>query len=563
MNLRHSRGHAKREPHAALPGSVLLVAAADKYSTLWVLQERLPGSNGEPLVCYEFGPVADEAWRTAVALLPRVSPVLWRNVGRGDLNSRQALRIGLLRKPNSAFQFDHMLEGSSFGLSFLLALASEALDLRIPQQFAASAMIDAYGHLSAVDSLIDKVAVLNESAPWVTTLLVAENQLDVERCAALYPSILIQRIEHARDALSLVFHNALDEPIAAGATGLERRAHLIVSFLRLALEPDHTVTDWTPFSRAIDAALTQWRDNLSEHDDRTLRFVRAVFNRRHGVAESLGLPEQDWLERFPRPVRLAIVSKFVLHSAHTRGPRPEQIEQLARELLAAATEAHSADLKLQSALGRLLAVTGRPSEALQLQEDVISGFYDRYRHDQAGEALAECYRLAAALKDSDALRRIEERFSTMLSFGGCDRRMLPLLESARLNARLRLLHEWDDVALARLQAMSLDPSLHWSISYAALRNYVSLLIEKEQSDEILRLVEQALDGSVCFRGDDKPARTYRALIALDLGLASRAMPTARAATEELTNLHPGLVGNIHSGSTGIPLPELLARWYPQ
>jgi hypothetical protein len=558
---RRNPAQTRRSVH---PGEVLLVAAGERHSTLWRLEDLASRARNEAGVCYEFGVAADEAWREAVALLPRVSPLLWKHVGRKGLDSRQARRIGSWALPNWSVPFDSQLEGSSFGLSFLLALASEAFGVAVPEHFAASAVLGSDSRLSPVEGLVNKVAVLVKEAPWVRTLLVAENQPDVRRCRYTYPSVVIRPVENARTALDVVFENAMAVSTLEAAPN--DRSRLIANFLRLALEADHTVTDWKPFARAVDSALTKWAGSISPHDVHTLRFVGAVFDRRRGGSQRLELDEQ-WLGHFAAPVRLAVLRKLVLHSAATGSPPPTQVEAIARAALPAVSDAHNAHLRLESALGRLLSVTGRPEdaqEAQETQERVVSAFFDRFRHDQAGEALAECYRLATAMEDPLVLPRIEEQFLLMQAFGGCDPRVVPLLETERSIAHVRLTPDCGQLAgahLAHLRITALDSGLHRAISYSALRAYVHWSNRSNRSADGVDLVNQVL-GPPCEDNEANAlATSCRALIELDNARDSGDSSTVQANIRRLENLHPGLASNF--AGVGGGSEELFARWYVQ
>jgi hypothetical protein len=154
----------------------------------------------------------------------------------------------------------------------------------------------------------------------VRTLLVAENQPDVRRCRYTYPSVVIRPVENARTALDVVFENAMAVSTLEAAPN--DRSRLIANFLRLALEADHTVTDWKPFARAVDSALTKWAGSISPHDVHTLRFVGAVFDRRRGGSQRLELDEQ-WLGHFAAPgVHLRRRLKPLLARLYRQSPMP-------------------------------------------------------------------------------------------------------------------------------------------------------------------------------------------------------------------------------------------------
>jgi hypothetical protein len=555
-------------PSSLRPGEVLLLADIETHSSVWLLRRRA-GNRSAAGYCYEFGQAADDAWRAAVSLLPRSMPVLWRPSSGLDLNARQALRLGVKAKSDWHPAVDDQIDGRSFGLSFLLALGSEALDIPLPVNVVASAELEANGRLLPVASLESKLEAVAEIAPKVTLVLVAKDQPPISDTFCIrFPHLHVLRVNTAQDAILTVFGDAPAEWIRAHADAHSRDL-FVASLLRSALEVDYTTTDWSPFNRAAEFALQEW-DGLSFSERETLRFVAAVFLRRHGSGaprDPLGTPRDTWLEEFPEPTRLAIIRKLVLQSAMTGDPVPAEIEAVARGRLARigdSTNAHRSHLRLQAALGRLLAVTGRPNEGLELQEKVVAAFFARFRYEDASEALTECFQLAAGLEDVSAFGRAEQSYLTMQAFGGPDPRELPRLEVSRILARQRLGHVPNDIDIERLHSIAFDTALHPTVVYAALRGYLRLLFVADRRTEAEAAITRLETEDPRFRHDVAIAGICCALVKLDRALAEGNSSTAKAALIELGNDGGALITHLTAAAclSGVDAAAFVARWFP-
>ena len=121
------------------------------------------------------------AWQAALAAARQAAPLQWRSAR--FLLERSAPPpaelVDLLGPPQ------HVLRGASFGLSLLLAALSDLWDLPLPSDLSATAALEPDGLLAPVEGLPAKLSVLKQRAPGVVRLLVAEQDAESARAAAL------------------------------------------------------------------------------------------------------------------------------------------------------------------------------------------------------------------------------------------------------------------------------------------------------------------------------------------------------------------------------------------
>lgn len=308
-------------------------------------------------------------------------------------------------------------------------------------------------------------------------------------------------------------------------------------------------------------ALARWND-LDTEERRQLEFTRAVAARHENNQGPLPLPERDWLEKMPAPLRVGIVAHFVQQSADTGGPPAREAEAAARRHLVQGVDAFPPHLKLQGALARLLAVTGRESEALRLQEDAAIGFLERLADEDISFPLSEWYRLSGALGDVDAFLRAEEfleKIETRLQFTPEGR---PYVDLARCKAMVLLGQTLGGEPGRTLERLGGDARLPSHVRWSAVRWHIRLLDACGLSADASRLRESFDSASSVPASDTDTARRFGVLVKLDRAVRAADDSAALDALRALERLQGGIVAHILAAAPTGQAAECVARLYP-
>jgi hypothetical protein len=522
------------------PGTTAGLTVHDDTTVLWCIAaggQRTHRSDGATL-----GPRTRAAWREAGIALPRAVPVLWRSVHEGTAQLPHVAYLASLSAVAIVPDVRRPIDGPSFGLAFALALASRVLGCALPGDVIATAAMDATGRVGRVGGLEQKLRGLGRLAPSVRWVLVAAEQVaEARRHAAAHLEVV--GVAHAAEAIDRVFGQRLSARLVEAGEDKDRRQELTGSFFRLALMGSEALVDWSPVRRGAALALEAWTD-LDDDARYRLAFAEAVAARHVDNGGRVGLPPSGWLERQPRMIRAQVVAHLVQQCADAGTPEVSAIEPLATSFLDHPLEESSqADLRLRGALARLLAVTGRPVEALALQERVARAFSAIYADQDVAYPLAEWARLAGVVDDREALARavdLHERSRSSGGYRGLGPRYveLAILKASRLiepdNTWIR------DLALAMGTDATLPDTLRWSaLRWAGRAGRARLM--------------RAADGG------NRVAARQLVLSDLDEALRAGEMGTAESCVEALARYDPGPVR--HLRRTGATVAEI-ARQYP-
>jgi hypothetical protein len=406
-------------PPGITPGEVLLVTANEDCASLWVLLcHDLPPDEETR----SFGKRAEGRWKDAAAALPRSLPLLWAPVAEARRAPHAALHLWSRPRLHREARPETVLDGPSFGLAFVLSLASRVLGARTPEDVVASACVGPDGRLEPAGEIAEKVDVVWRAAPRVRRLLIAATRDGAHareaKRAAVGTAIEIHAVSSATAALRLVFGDGLASLLIGAGSDAARRRELVDSLFRLALSGRNQVLDWTPVQAAAARARQAWEGQLDEDEKRQLEFAEAVAARHESNAGVLPVPEEKWLQQMPVAVRVGLLANFVQHSADTATPPAEAIEALAEPYRAPAHESFPVQLKLMGALGRLHAVTGRAAQALPMQEQAAVAFFGQLEYAEVSFPLTEWYRLAGVSGDQQAFDRAERLHERVEERGG-------------------------------------------------------------------------------------------------------------------------------------------------
>ncbi len=515
---------------------------------LWALTlDPFPSS----LSTATLGPAARASWQAAALALPRSLPVLWRDVRDVSREPPLAVRLRAHLAAPGVEARELVIDGRSFGLSFLLLLASRVLDLPLPSDIVASVAIDELGHVHGVEDLELKLQGVAALAPGIARVLVAADQRD--EAARTARGLEMIGVSSGAQALEVVFGAALGGRLAAAGSDAARRRELIGSFFRLALVGRGASVDWSPVERGAAMALRDWP--LETDEAYKLRFAAAVAARHERNAGDLPLPDAAWLGAQPAPLRVAVLTHLVQQSADAGTPPARESEALAMAALPAdLDEAFVPHLGLAGAIGRLWAVTGRAAEALDLQRRVARAFVAILDDRSASYQLAEWLRLAGALGDAPAFAEALEFLDRLQTTGGLSDAGVPYVHLARARAAVELglleghLHE-------SLDRLADDVSVPAHVRWSACRWAVRAWRTAGNPGRAARSLGRMRDASARVGH----AERYVVLASLDEAIAGGDGHDLRVLLSRLRMLDPGPVGHLLGAHEA---PADIVRFYP-
>ena len=559
-------------PPAMVPGLCPVVTVNGPRASLWMLDARTERrgradprrpDRGPRVAGATLGPRALDAWRAAGVALARSLPVLWQPVRVAAETPPVLIRVETLADQGVAAS-ERVVDGPSIGLACCLALASRVLDVPLPDDVVASASLDASGRLGPVDGLGAKARSVEALAPRVTRLIVVVGQEETAYAAlAGLPDRLPLRVvgvRSAAEALDQVFGPGLADLLVEQGRDAARRAELVASFFRLALGGRGAAIDWTPIEQGARRALERWEPVLSQDQAFELGFAAAVAARHERNAGGCDVPTSDWLAARPLPIRLAVVTHLVQHAADVGEPAGTSIERVAQEFRAGRLpDAFLPQLKLEGALARLWAVTGRTTEALAAQATLAPAFAALFEYAETSFPLSEWFRLAGALGRPEAFAEAAALHARVVELGGLGAESAAYVDLSRARAMVMLgLAEGSDpirplVALA--ERGDVPSHVRWSAARWALgagARSAAARIEHE-------LRQTAAGGG----RDAVTAQKFVALVDLDRTVRTGRLQDARGALAGLQSLEPGLIRHLARWSpAGDALAGHVARFYP-
>jgi len=495
------------------------------------------------------GAEAVASWQAAVLALPRSLPVLWRDL-RG-LAQQPPVPVHLashLAEPGIERR-DRVVDGGSFGLAFLLQLASRVLSLPLPPDVIASVAIDELGRTARVDGLYEKLDGIATLAPRISRVLVAASQHDEVRSSG--GRLQLVPVRTAAQALEVVFGDALGIRLAEAGSDDGRRRELVDAFFRLALVGRGAAVDWSPVERGARIALRDWPPAF---DDRyRLQFAAGVAARHERNAGEIAVPGSAWLDAQPAPIRVGVLTHLVQQCADTGTPAPDQIEpyaltQVPKDLGAAFVP----QLQLAGALARLWAVTGRAADALDMQQRVARAFVATFEDVQVSFQLSEWFRLSGALGDADAFARGDAFLTKLEATGGLTVSGAPYVHLARARAIVEL-GQSDAATRDRLDALSRDLSVPAHVRWSACRWAARAWRQAGERT----LAEERLTAMELERAKAPHAARY--LLLAEFDAAQDAGRTPEAFMDRLAALDPGPLTHLRAAHETDPD---IVRFYP-
>ena len=541
------------EPPALSPGQVLLVAVGPKESSLWSLGWNAPHVEGALSVPFESDSVT--AWQRASVAFPRSVPVLWRPVH--ELGARPPRPVQLTRRLLDGAQAaarDGALKGDSFGLPFVLAMASRVFEKGLPSDVAATGAVAPSGVVGNVGRLEAKLDILASDAPQVRRVLVPALQEEEARAHVREAGLELEivPVPSAARALSEVFgHEGLLELLLSEGGTPERRSGVVRSLFRLVVAGRRAVVEWTAVKSAARLALKRWSYELDEKERALLQLSEAVAARHDANEPSSSPIGPDLLAHVPPSRRVELMAHFVQQSHDTGQPSADDAKAWAEPFRRPLDEAFTPHLRLEGALARLQAVTGDPSGALEIQENLARLYLDAFELADVSFSLCEWYRLAGVVGDAEALARAEAFRDEAEQLGVTDvAGPYVRLARARSRACLAELAPSPDV-IEELRELSNDPMIPQHVRWSATRWLLRLRAEKsatllqlqESRRRDLEAAARPVEGRTT--SSSRTAARFRALVEIDAivdGAGQR--PDPDDARRRLEGMGEELIGHL-------------------
>lgn len=555
------------------PGVALLLAVTGGNPSLWKLViGRGPGALHDA----DFDATTKIYWADMAAAVSRTLPVLWSDLEPIRRAAPRAVCLAFAAKETDRVVLPpEKLEGKSFGVSFFLAAASLALKRGLRADVAASAAIDDAGDVHAIDAegLKAKIELLTKAAPRVRRILVAHDNAEAAREAAR-GRIEVVPVANGVEALREGFAEDLVTSLVATGSDARRRDELVDAFFELALSRRDAVPDWTPVRNAAEIALDEWGE-LDEVGRARLQFAAAVAARHESNEGDFPWPDEAVLNGLPRERRVNVFAHIVQQSADHAEPSPQKAEAGARAYIGVKGDRCMAQFRLVGALGRLLAVVGRPQEALPLQreaaEEIAAMGAEGLR--EVSFPLSAWFRLSgtlrdrAAFEDADALyRRVSDRGDLG---AGKD-----YVELGRAGAMVRLGLAIGADPAATLRRIAEDTTRESHLRWSAARLLAAVLRREGRLRDEDRIEETLREATHRSRGGAEPpappssdARTaeiYHHLLLLDRALESQDIDAAAAHVAAIAAAESGLCKNLFAAAdaAGADRAAYLAEAYP-
>jgi hypothetical protein len=551
------RATGQTSPPATRVGTGVGVTVHESSGCLWLIDVN--GNTGTAEA--DLGDTTRRSWGSAVRALPRSVPYLWSPVNLFHAQLPSIKRLGTHLKAGVAANCK-LVTGPSFGLAFILALASKVFRFPLPGDLIATAGIEEDGSVSEVDGLSIKIAAVVELMPQVKRLLVASTQ-EAEALALANGQLQVVGIQSASHALELAFGERLAELLVQQGTDLATRHQLSEWFFRFCLVGSAELIDWSPIAAAAAHALSEW-PGLNADDRFMLGFAKGIAERHERNGGTLPVPSAEWLLARPAPLRTHLVAHLVQQTADTGQPTWRDLEPLVSHVRASSLEdAQLMQLKVEGALARLSAVTGRPSEALRRQEELAHIFVDCMLYEEVSFPLSEWFRLAGALGDQAAAERADKVRRLVEAVGGLGEVGGLFVELSRAVAMCRLASSVDRSGLDFLSTTISRQDVPEHLKWAAAR--ILLNPELTSPDDQVRskarcALEWAATHSDQRRGHS--AAVNLALVQLERALRTESVKDSESALGRLAELEPGIVAHLSGAAPNGGVGRYVALFFP-
>lgn len=544
-------------PHSAVPGTALLLAVNGPNGSLWAITQNLPRVRGK-LVIVPFTAEAIGSWNDAILALERSLPAFWGPVAAAREPPREACLLDEVASDAPVLRLD----GRSFGLPFLLAAASRLLGEPMPSDLVATGAVRSDGSVEAVEGIAVKVAALAACAPAVRRLVVpagnlAEAAREIESLDAEISAI---GVSSAAEAFQIVYCDSFEARIRdAGGEPKARRA-ITRSLRDLALSGRGAILLWESVRVAAEIALNSWPE-VGAFERCDLELARGVAARHDGLQGTIAMPDPRWLESLHESIRLDVMAQLVQCSADWGTPPPDEILPVAKAMLVDDSRMHPAHLRLQGAIGRLLAFRGDMRTALDLQRRSALAAIAGVAPGGASMPLCEWFRLAGIERDLAEIAAATAAADEAESLGALQGDDWAYLSLARARAFVAAGHDLGSAVQGLLvlgEREDVAPHVRWSALRWALRGLTHAGRIDEASAPRLSLERGVARGG----SDGREARTFLALANLDRGIFAADSQLQAEAIAYLREAEGALVCNIEETTSPHEHAAAIADRFP-
>jgi hypothetical protein len=311
------------------------------------------------------------------------------------------------------------LDGPSYGLSMLLAVASLLLDEPLPVDIVASATVDATGGLGPVEGIEDKLFILAGSGLGLKRLLVAQPQVAKakELLAELGSPLEVQGARSASEVFQELF-GASYQSLSERLNQPEQTRQAARKLFHLALEARSPILDW----EAVERGAAKVLDKLTPDTPAFMeaQTARQVARRHNHKSAPLDWPADMLLSQLPRPIRDKLIAQVVQAANDEGEQRIEEIVERARASLpSSVVDCYEPQLIMRGAIGRALVSLRRHEEARVFLLDTVEAWRELGQFEEASHAICELLRVIGILGEPTGQEAV-----------------LPLVEQFRASPRL-------------------------------------------------------------------------------------------------------------------------------
>ncbi|OJT25040.1 hypothetical protein BO221_11700 [Archangium sp. Cb G35] len=305
------------------------------------------------------------------------------------------------------------LDGPSYGLSMLLAVASLLMDEPLPSDFVASATVDVTGGLGPVEGLEDKLFILAGSGLGLKRLLVGQSQVTRARelLAELGSPVKVQGACSASEVFQELFgehYQTLSERLNQPEQ-LRRAARKL---FHLALDARSPILDWESVERGATRVLERLMPDAPAFME--AQTARQVARRHSHKSAPLDWPPDGLLSQLPRPIRDKLIAQVVQAANDEGAANLEEIVERARASLPPSVlDCYEPQLILRGAIGRALVSLRRHEDARVFLLETVEAWRELGQFEESSHALCELLRVIGILGEptrQEAVLSLVEQF---------------------------------------------------------------------------------------------------------------------------------------------------------
>ncbi len=530
-------------------GATLLLGHHRDATQLWSL--HFDGARGSRLHTAVISPETREVWNQSVAIAFRNLPVQWRAISPNTLGYPTAVNIAANIHATTLPEVNSLTDGS-FGLSFVLALASMVLDVPIPSHIVATASINiADDCLGSVAHLRHKVDAVRKYTPRVSEILVSP-EMAAEDQGQTNPRVV--GVSTVSDAIAHVFGSKPEELLRHAGRAPAERNRILGEFRHVE---DAVRGDWKAIARAGALMLSEWPE-LGPADREMIASITGTAQRHcnnGGYRLRPAVTREQLLAITPDDRRMNDIAQRIQDATDGDECNPPDIIAVAREAIPADEHCMHHHFVVMGALGRYHAIAGRPTDAIRLLETATRGFLNHPRSTvDASRPLAEWIRLGGCT-DLRTLKVALEQAERWNHYSP-DRRSRGFIALATARAYMRLDENLSFAEELLREPIMMEGDKH--VGWGALRSLIALSRRRSRISD----AEQYFAELQAKAHADPSARRHHIMARLDMAIESKQREGVSVIIDELRNEDPGLCARLTRAAGYSDLPRYIQLWYP-